>query len=154
MFQHFFRRISTSCWKIFCQLRKENKRSYLQLYFGWKLTIVSLLCLSMALYSIYWLLFHSYVFRWPCILSIDYCFTAMSFDGLVFYLLTIVSLLCLSMALYSIYWLLFHCYVFRWPCILSIDYCFTAMSFDGLVFYLLTNVSLYVFRWRCILSNI
>jgi hypothetical protein len=43
-FKKGFRRIWTSCWKLFCQLRRDDERWYLQLQFGSKLTIVSLLC--------------------------------------------------------------------------------------------------------------
>jgi hypothetical protein len=43
-FKKFFGK--TLCWKVFCQLRTDDVRLYWRLYFGSKLSIVSLLCLT------------------------------------------------------------------------------------------------------------
>ena len=47
-FKKFFRRYQPFK-KVFCQLRTDDKIQYWQFYFGSKLTIDSLLCLTMAL---------------------------------------------------------------------------------------------------------
>jgi len=48
----FFQKISTPCWKVFCQLCTEDDRWYWQLGFSSKLVVVLLLCLTMVLYAI------------------------------------------------------------------------------------------------------
>jgi hypothetical protein len=52
IFQDGFRKISISCGKVFCQLRIYDERWHWKLDLGSKLTIVSLLCLTMSLYNI------------------------------------------------------------------------------------------------------
>ena len=97
----------------------------IQLDLSSKLTIILLLCLTMALCTII------YVLRWPCVLSytirswlkVDYCFAIMSYDGLVYYLI-----LKYCFAIMSCDGLVYY---------LILKYCFAIMSYDGLVYYLI-----------------
>ena len=47
----FYQKMSTPCCKVFCELHPDDERWYWQLDFGSRLTIVSLFCLTIALYT-------------------------------------------------------------------------------------------------------